>query len=132
MTRKIRKLKNNASLKTLRSKRNQSQSQKTDRRIEAAFNKKLQTLRDKIDTADRSMIQALARRSAIVEKIGFLKKSHGEPFRQKSRWNQLRRERAKFATGLGVDRKLIFAIFECIQKESISRQSRAKSKGPKK
>ena len=132
MTRKIRKLKNNVSLKILRPKRNQSQSQKTDRRIEATFNKKLQSLRDKIDTADRSMIQALARRSAIVEKIGFLKKSHGEPLRQKSRWNQLRRERAKFATGLGVDRKLILAIFECIQKESISRQSRAKSKGPKK
>lgn len=132
MTRKIRKLKNNVSLKILRPKRNQSQSQKTDRRIEATFNKKLQSLRDKIDTADRSMIHALARRSAIVEKIGFLKKSHGEPLRQKSRWNQLRRERAKFATGLGVDRKLILAIFECIQKESISRQSRAKSKGPKK
>lgn len=121
MNRKIKKLSKNPIRKT---QKNQT--------FEDAFNKKLQSLRDKIDSADRSMIQALARRSAIVEKIGLLKKSYGEPFHQKSRWNQLRRERAKFAAELGVDRQLILAIFECIQEESISRQSRAKFKGLKK
>ncbi len=107
-------------------------SKKSARKIETAFQNKLESLRAKIDKADRAMIEALAHRTNIVEKIGRAKKKHGEPLRQKSRWNQLLRDRIRQATQLGVDRKLILAIFECIQKESIARQARAESKGRKK
>ena len=98
---------------------------------EKQFKKRLAKLRLQIDTVDRALIKALARRSQIVDKIGVAKKAEGAQVVQKSRWNQLVKDRTRFAASLGVDKKLIHRIFECIQKESISRQARAKSKGKK-
>ena len=98
---------------------------------ELHFQKKLARLRLQIDKADHALIKALGRRSKVVEKIGAAKKTHGEPFQQKNRWTQLMRDRKRQAREHGVDQQLIVEIFDSIQKESISRQARAKSKGKK-
>ena len=84
--------------------------------------KQLDHLREKIDHVDKILIQALADRMNVAEKIGVLKKKEGLPIVQPSRWHTLMAERLALATRFDLDLALIDKIFRLIHQESIKIQ----------
>lgn len=85
---------------------------------------RLEKLRDKIDTVDRKMMQALAKRFRIVDEIGRFKATHKLPVVQKSRMNEMLNGRKKDSARLKLDPKLIYNIFDLLHEASIEAQER--------
>src|SRR5690606_32026124 len=57
------------------------------------FQNKLEELRQKIDNIDRELIEVLATRMAIVEKIGDYKKENNVTSFQVKRWDEIMKNR---------------------------------------
>jgi chorismate mutase len=93
-----------------------------DRRFEV----RLKRLREDIDSVDRALIQALARRFRIIGRIGELKREAGIPIVQAQRRNQLYRDRRERGGKLGLDPRFVQRVFELIQIEAIKCQKKRK------
>jgi len=87
-------------------------------------NNKLNQLRVKIDGADRALLKALGVRFKAVKELGYLKKKLRMPIVQKSRWNQVMKDRLKKAKKVNLSRSFTKAIFNLIQDEAIRIQKK--------
>ena len=93
--------------------------------------KKLKSLRRKIDRADRALLRALGDRQATVARIGKLKAQAGIAAHQKSRWAQVIRERRKLGQKRGLGANFTEAVFNLIHAESLRIQKRVPPRKPK-
>lgn len=82
----------------------------------------LESLRKEIDTYDKQIITALAKRMLIVEKVAETKKAANATAMQKNRWQQLLSTRSEWGAEAGLPKEDIKQIFECIHDMSVSRQ----------
>lgn len=87
------------------------------------FNESLEDLRAKIDRIDNEIIDVLAERMGIVEKIGEYKKDNNVTTLQMNRWDAILDDRTKKAVSKGLTGDYIKEIYKLIHKESIKRQS---------
>lgn len=87
------------------------------------FNDHLDDLRKKIDNIDRELIEVLAARMAIVEKIGEYKKENNVTTYQVKRWDDIMKNRAETAKKMNLNESYIIEIYKIIHEESIRKQT---------
>ncbi|GAB3821230.1 bifunctional 3-deoxy-7-phosphoheptulonate synthase/chorismate mutase type II [Pontibacter rugosus] len=80
-------------------------------------------LRLQIDAADHHIIEALAKRMALVELIGEYKKLNNVQVLQLERWKEIFRTRANWAEEAGVSPAFIEELYKLIHVESIRKQT---------
>lgn len=82
----------------------------------------LEELRKKIDNLDRELIETLAARMSVVEKIGEYKKDNNVTTFQVKRWDEIMKNRAEIAKKMNLSEVYITEIFKIIHEESIRKQ----------
>jgi chorismate mutase len=80
-------------------------------------------LRDQIDRLDNELIHTLKLRKNIVEKIAVAKLSQNITALQRSRLDQLMKDRVESGIKLGLDENYIKEIFSTIHNQSIENQT---------
>jgi chorismate mutase len=94
------------------------------------FTNELESLRAKIDNIDRELMEVLATRMAIVEKLGEYKRDNNVAVLQLDRWKQVHKDRAGQANGLGLYPEFVEEMFKLIHLESIRKQTEVMSSEP--
>lgn len=84
-------------------------------------------LRERIDSADHSIISILKERFEIVNKITDYKIKNNMQVLQPERWNSLINCRLQLARELNINEDFIYKIFEIIHEESLNLQSHLRS-----
>jgi chorismate mutase len=92
----------------------------------AEFLAQISSLRKEIDEIDSRLIELLAKRMEIVERIGICKKRNNVALFQPSRWEEMVKERIRIAAGWNLPEELILRLFQCIHEESINLQDKMK------
>ena len=87
------------------------------------FVETLDLLRHKIDEIDRELVDLLARRMDISERIGDVKRRNSIAILQVARWNEIVRNALVRGTELGLSETFIMKYLAAIHQESISRQT---------
>lgn len=87
------------------------------------FNETLDDLREQIDAVDKDVLEVLASRMKIVEKIGEFKKDNNVTTLQSSRWDALLKDRQATGKAFDLTPNFVQAIYEEIHRASIKRQS---------
>ncbi|MCS6824040.1 MAG: bifunctional 3-deoxy-7-phosphoheptulonate synthase/chorismate mutase type II [Cytophagaceae bacterium] len=87
------------------------------------FNDHLEDLRSKIDNIDRELVEILAQRMAVVEKIGEYKKENNITTFQVKRWDEIMKNRAELAKKMGLNPEFVTEIYKIIHEESIRKQT---------
>lgn len=87
------------------------------------FNDQLEELRRKIDNIDREILETLAARMAIVEKIGEYKKENNVTTYQVKRWDDIMKNRSELAKKMNLNSEFVVEIYKIIHEESIRRQT---------
>ncbi|MFN6945762.1 MAG: chorismate mutase [Cytophagaceae bacterium] len=87
------------------------------------FNDHLEELRKKIDNIDREMIEILAARMHIVEKIGEYKKENNVTTFQVKRWDDIMKNRTELAKKMNLNESYISEIYKIVHEESIRKQT---------
>jgi len=85
-------------------------------------------LREKINHADRDLLEALATRMKIVDQIGEYKKENNVTVFQLERWKEIMATRPEWAEALGLSPKFIEELYKIIHDESIRIQTAITSK----
>jgi chorismate mutase len=93
----------------------------------ADFTDELAAMRSKIDNIDRELMEVLAARMSIVEKLGEYKRDNNVAVLQLDRWKQVHADRAKQATGLGLYPEFVEELFKLVHLESIRKQTEVMS-----
>ena len=75
------------------------------------------------DNIDREVLEVLAARMAIVEKLGEYKRDNNVAVLQLDRWKQLHSDRANQAKGLALYPEFVEELFKLIHSESIRKQT---------
>jgi chorismate mutase len=88
------------------------------------FVETLDLLRHKIDEIDRELIELLARRMDISERIGDVKRKNDIAILQVERWNEIIRNALMHGEELGLSETFIMKYLSAIHQESIERQTR--------
>jgi chorismate mutase len=85
-------------------------------------NVELEYLRREMDTIDAEIIDLLARRMELSEKIGLVKKAANIAAYLPERWNEIVETRGERAEKLLLSREFVIALYERIHDESIKKQ----------
>ncbi|MBI2032618.1 MAG: chorismate mutase [Candidatus Levybacteria bacterium] len=89
-------------------------------------NKPLELFRRQIDAADENLLNALAKRMKMVEKIGRFKKERGMTFRDNKRWEELIKSRVNTANELKLQEEFIKKLYDLIHEYSLMIERGAK------
>ncbi len=87
------------------------------------FSDKLAWLRENIDKIDDQIIQKMAERMQIVQKIGEYKRDNGVTILQVNRWDEIMNKRGAFASALNLNLNFTAKLLELIHSESIRKQT---------
>ncbi|RNI31102.1 bifunctional 3-deoxy-7-phosphoheptulonate synthase/chorismate mutase type II [Rufibacter latericius] len=99
---------------------------------DAAFISRTEELRQKIDRADREIIESLARRMRLVEQIGEDKKQNNIAVLQPERWKSIFESRKEWARQMQVNPEFAAELYELIHLESIRVQTEIVEKAEEK
>lgn len=89
-----------------------------------AFDDKLNELRSQIDKIDDSLIQQIAERMNIVDKIGEFKRDNNVTILQMSRWDEIVEKRVQLANALNLGEGFTKKFLDLVHEESIRRQTK--------
>jgi len=89
---------------------------------------KLAELRSQIDKIDDLLIQKVAERMQIVEKIGNYKKDNGITILQVNRWEEILNKRVTYGSALKLSKEFTEKFLELIHSESIRKQTEIMNK----
>jgi len=89
----------------------------------AVFNNHLAQLRRIVDSIDEELIQILAKRMKVIEKIGEYKRDNNITIFQLERWNEILDTRSALGSNLDLDLDFITRIMMEVHKESIQLQT---------
>ncbi|MBL7928112.1 MAG: bifunctional 3-deoxy-7-phosphoheptulonate synthase/chorismate mutase type II [Bacteroidia bacterium] len=87
------------------------------------FKSTLEDLRRQIDRVDYELIQILAARKSIVDKIGEYKRDNYVTVLQLERWEQILKDRIPFGIHHGLDGDFVHRLYELIHNESLRLQN---------
>ncbi|TAE50271.1 MAG: hypothetical protein EAZ89_12400, partial [Bacteroidetes bacterium] len=88
------------------------------------FIHQLEAMREEIDEIDHRIIDMLADRMKLAEKIGRFKKDNQITILQYSRWNEILEDRLAYGSPKGISEDILTEILQMIHKESIRHQTR--------
>lgn len=94
------------------------------------FEDKLAELRKQIDKLDDQIIQKIADRMKVVEKIGEYKRDNNVTILQVNRWDEIIQKRTNVAQALRLDVDFSIKLLELIHNESIRKQNEIMNKKP--
>lgn len=94
------------------------------------FEDRLAALREEIDKIDDQIIQKIADRMKVVEKIGEYKRDNNVTILQVSRWDEIIQKRTNLAKALALDVDFSVKILELIHNESIRKQNEVMNTKP--
>jgi chorismate mutase len=94
------------------------------------FENQLQELRNSIDIIDNTLLQALARRMAAVEKIGEYKKDNRVTILQLERWYEILKTRTRNGELMGLNPDFVKGLLQLVHKESIRVQTEIMNNNP--
>ncbi len=89
----------------------------------------LEFFRQEMDSIDAEIIDLLARRMELTERIGQVKKELGMTAYQPDRWRDIVQTRGGRGEQVGLDRDFIIALYEKIHHNSVKRQLEILQKG---
>ena len=89
----------------------------------ADYLNKAEELRQKMDVADREIVEALARRMALVGELAEYKKENNVKILQLDRWQEIFNTRSDWAAKLHVNEKFVAELYKLIHIESIRKQT---------
>ena len=89
----------------------------------ADYLNKAEELRQKMDVADREIIEALAHRMALVEELAEYKKENNVKILQLDRWQEIFHTRPEWAEKLHVNEQFVAELYKLIHIESIRKQT---------
>ena len=89
-----------------------------------ASTESLNELRSEIDKLDDELLDLLARRMRVSQRIGAYKKEHNMPVLQARRYEEMLGRRARQAVERGMDREFMRTVMQAIHEESIRQQMR--------
>jgi len=95
---------------------------------DAVVNDKLAELRSQIDKIDDLVIQKVAERMQIAEKIGQYKKDNGITILQVNRWDEILNKRTTYAKALKLSGEFTEKLLELLHSESIRKQTEVMNK----
>jgi len=87
------------------------------------FKNALEQLRIKIDNTDRQLVEILAARMALVEKLAEYKRDNNVTLFQPDRWKDILKTRTEQAKKFGLYPELVEEIYKIIHMESIRKQT---------
>ncbi len=95
---------------------------------DSSFTKKsyldqLEIIREQIDQADRELLEAIAVRMNLVEKIGEFKKDNNVAIFQISRWKEIFKSRPDWAKQMNLDPEFIVDLLRLLHQQSVKRQT---------
>ncbi len=93
-------------------------------RADSEYQRQLNELREIIDQLDGELLSVLARRMAVVDQIGRIKKANGITVLQAGRWDQIVRRVHQEGAQRGLSEGFLDTLFRAIHEESIDRQQR--------
>jgi chorismate mutase len=94
----------------------------------AFFLNQLESLREKIDHLDQEIIDTLATRSKLIEKIGEYKKENNVTVFQLERWNEIMKTRPEWGEQANLAKEFIQELYKVIHDESIRVQTEMMNK----
>jgi chorismate mutase len=89
----------------------------------------LADLRNQIDKIDDLVIQKMAERMKIVEKIGNYKKDNNITILQVNRWDEILQKRTGYAKALKLSAEFTEKLLELMHSESIRKQTEIMNEG---
>ncbi|NJM94419.1 MAG: bifunctional 3-deoxy-7-phosphoheptulonate synthase/chorismate mutase type II [Cytophagales bacterium] len=95
---------------------------RSTRSDDAHFQHILEEIRDQIDHADKEILQAIANRMNLSDKIGEYKKEKNVTVLQLDRWEQILESRTTWGKGMNLDANFVEDFLKGIHNESIRRQ----------
>jgi chorismate mutase len=95
---------------------------------DAVVKDKLAELRSQIDKIDDLVIQKVAERMQIAEKIGQYKKDNGITILQVNRWDEILNKRTTYAKALKLSAEFTEKLLELLHSESIRKQTEVMNK----
>ena len=87
------------------------------------LNDELDQLRQQIDQADRDILDAIATRMGLVERIGNYKKENNVAIFQISRWKEVFKSRPEWGKLLDLDPEFIMELYRQIHQQSVKKQT---------
>lgn len=90
---------------------------------ESGFVAALAALRGEVDDIDRALLELLATRAGVVERIAEVKRAANVTTLQIERWRAMLEARTAWAEGLAIDVELVRSLFAAIHGEALRRQS---------
>ena len=94
-----------------------------EKSVDQVFLNQLEQLREKIDDIDREIIEAVATRMRIIEKIGDYKKDNNVTVFQLDRWKKILETRSEWGKAMLLDKNFIEEMYKVIHSESIKTQT---------
>jgi len=88
------------------------------------FNSILETMRNQIDNIDREILESMAARKSLVDKLGEYKKENNVTVFQSNRWLEVFKTRAEWGSQLNLQKEFVGKLFKLIHDESIRIQSK--------
>ena len=88
-----------------------------------SLQKELEQLRSQIDVIDENLLDVIAERMAVVEKLGEFKKEHNLTILQQPRWEQIQQIVSEGARNRGLDPAFVEELFQLLHQAAIDRQS---------
>lgn len=92
----------------------------------------LEQIREQIDQADRDILEAIATRMGLVERIGTYKKENNVAIFQISRWKEVFRSRPDWGKAMNLDPEFIMELYRQIHQQSVKKQTAIFNKEDKK
>lgn len=94
------------------------------------FQTELEKLRQKVDNIDRELMEVLAARMSLVERLGEYKRDNNVAVLQLDRWKEVHKTRADWAKSLNLYPELVEELFKLIHMESIRKQTEVMNSQP--
>lgn len=80
---------------------------------------KLNNFRKEIDEIDNLIVDLLAKRMKVVEKVGILKKQNNVPSLDPARWQQVLNSKMEKAKSFGLDPEMVKKIYNIIHDHAL-------------
>lgn len=90
---------------------------------EKTYLDQLEIIREQIDQADRELLEAIAVRMNLVERIGEFKKQNNVAIFQISRWKEIFKSRPNWGKQLNLDDEFIVDLLRLLHQQSVKKQT---------
>ena len=85
----------------------------------AAEDHELEALRRRIDELDKELLELLARRMAVVREVGTYKHAHRIDPLDRTRWDEVIKDRLVLAESLGLSETFVNELYELIHQHAL-------------